>query len=126
VPDLKPFGRRAVPPHPPSTTLAPVDPFEPMALSPEAEAFRAQLAGQPRRQDFSDWRRAQRARWLVTWGLTLVFLAPGAICFALDLPKPLAIGLEIAGFGVNAWLRRARRQRLRDIATWEEAQDGRS
>jgi hypothetical protein len=125
LPDPIPFGRRLVPPGAPDPAsvyaLPEPEPSDPMALTPQAEAFRAQLAAEPRRQsEFAEWRASHRGRRLILWALTIVFMVPGLICFALGVPRVVAGGLEIAGVGANIWLRHARRQRLREIAAWED------
>jgi hypothetical protein len=93
-------------------------------LSPEAEAFRKELAsGRGAKTDeFSDWRRRQnRERWLI-WALTLLSFAPGIATFLLDAPIEVSGGLEFAAMIGNIWIRTARRRRLRDIVNWESAE----
>ena len=118
------FGRRAAPqlraklpasPHPSTTTPA-ADP-----ITPEAEAFRATLAASRLPSSaFDDWRRSQLGRQALTTAVALAFLSPGLLCFAFNAPLELSIGLELAGFAVNAWLRRERRRRRAEILAWEE------
>jgi hypothetical protein len=135
VPQTSTFGRRnqASPRSPPSPARRP-DPAPrtesrigpktapPKSdLSPEAEAFRAELAAGrgAKSGDFSDWRRVHnRERWLI-WGLTLLSFTPGIATFLLDAPIELSGGLELAAMIGNVWLRTARRRRLRDIVSWE-------
>jgi hypothetical protein len=125
----KSFGRRqpaaAAPPAQPPPRPAP-RPAQPAvsaapSLSPQAEAFRAELAAERRSggSEFDRWRRSGGRRWLV-WGLTLLSFSPGVVSFLIDAPLPVSGGLEVAAFVGNIWLRRERRRRLHDIATWEE------
>jgi len=110
------FGRRQAPP-----VRKPPNPKD-SGLSPQAEAFGARLgAGEPRGEDFADWRRSQAGRRITAWLLGFALLLPGVVCFALDVPTPVAILVEAAGIGGNWWLRRERRRRLKEIAAWEPA-----
>ena len=70
--------------------------------------------------NFADWRRAKRGERLLIWSLTLLFATPGLICFLTQAPTAVSIGLEVAAFIGNRWLRRARRERLRAIVAWED------
>ena len=112
------FGRR-------SASAAPAlrpSPAVGVALSPEAEAFVAELKAAPPHQaeDFAAWRRASRAQRLLIWGLGAVLLAPGLLCFLLQLPREISGGLELAGMAGNVWLRYDRRRRIKAIAAWEQ------
>ena len=118
------FGRRgaaaraASPPRRPTTTA--VD-----SLSPQAEAFRAEIAAR-RGQDqasFETWRRAQGGRRALSVALTLASFSPGLISFLLQAPFWLSIGLEIAAVAGNVWLRRERWRRMREIVNWEAPAD---
>ena len=113
------FGRRHSPPSPPAAHTAAVEDF-----SPEAEAFRRQLAAQSGRggSDFAAWRRAQTPHRALAWLLGLVLMAPGLICFAIDAPWTVSAGLELAGGAVNWWLRRERRRHLLAIISWDAEQ----
>ncbi len=116
MPDPKAFGRRALVP--------PAQEAAALALSPEAEAFRARLAAEGRPTSaFAEWRRSARGQQLLIWALTLAPMAAGLFCFAFDAPLPVSVGLEISGVFANGWLRRARHKRLRDIVAWEEGED---
>ena len=101
---------------------APSSRTAPAPLSPRVEAFRAQFAStEPAPSNtFAGWRKAQRAGVLMSWTLTLVFLSPGLLCFLLQAPLGLSIGIEALGLAINAWLRRNRRQRLSAIVDWED------
>lgn len=118
MPSSASFGRRAAVP----TLQAPPLQSLPSAgrLSPEAEAFRASLVDVPLGEDaaFLAWRRARRGETLMLWGLTIGFATPGVWSFVMDAPFGVSIGLEVAAFIGNAWLRRRRRKRLGDIAAW--------
>ncbi len=99
----------------------PEEPLDADALSPQAEAFRKTLkssatAGQ---SEFADWRRSQQGRRIVLWLASIALLAPGVISFIVDMPFSLSLGLEALGIAGNWWLRRERRRRLREIATWD-------
>ena len=48
-------------------------------------------------------------------------LAPGLITFAVDLPLPITLALEVLGLVGNWWLRRERQRRLKAITTWDPA-----
>jgi hypothetical protein len=107
------FGRKR-----PSGAAPPRNSTE--GLSPQAEAFRAQLRSNPGKaeDDFADWSRATRpGRWMA-WATGLALMSPGLLCFLFQAPLPVSIGLEIAGGVANAWLRRERRRHLRAIANW--------
>jgi hypothetical protein len=54
----------------------------------------------------------------MAWAVGLALMSPGLLCFLLQGPLPVSIGLEIAGALANAWLRRQRRRHLRAIADW--------
>jgi hypothetical protein len=49
-------------------------------------------------------------------------MAPGLLCFALDAPWMVSVGLEFAGLAVNGWLRHERRRHLGAIARWDTDQ----
>ena len=91
------------------------------ALSPEAEAFRAQLSAgrKPPETDFATWKGAQRARRYFAWFAAFALLCPGVLCFIFHAPGYVSAGLEITGIGANFWLRRERRRHLSEIASWE-------
>ena len=109
------FGRRR-PVEIPQTP----EPFDPLTLSPEAEAFRVSLkAERAKPADFRQWRQEDSGRRLVTWVLTLALLSPGVLCFLLQIPPLASIGVEALGVGANLWLRRERRRRLKAIAAWK-------
>lgn len=112
------FGRRRTTEPPairPSSTIA-----DPGRLSPEAEAFRAQLRSGDRAKtsEFAEWRKSQQGGRMIAWLLTLVLLAPGGLSFVLHAPPGLSGVLEAAGFGLGWWLRRARRRHLAQIVGW--------
>jgi hypothetical protein len=110
------FGRRRVQSLPAARPAVDVH-----ALGPEAEAFRRELStGRPAApSDFSDWWRTQQAKRLFAWFLTLALLTPGVLCFVFQTPWPVSAGLELGGILINWWLRRERRRRLKEIASWE-------
>jgi len=99
------------------TQAKPAEPF-----APQVEAFRAELASSPG-SEFADWRRSQRSSRILSWAVAVVFLSPGLISFLLQAPLSVSIAMEVAGFIANAWVRRRRRQRLRDIVAWEAPVD---
>ncbi len=114
MPPQATFGRRPAPSEP----AAPRRP-DPDRLSPQAEAFRAGLAGDGGELDaFAQWRRDQRPRrWLlITVGAA--FMAPGLVCFLVRAPWQASIGVSLAGVGVNGWLRRERQRQAQEIAHW--------
>ena len=110
------FGRKREP-----SAAAPRNLRVPETLSPQAEAFRAQLRSNPNDavKDFADWRRATRPRRWMAWAIGLALMSPGLLCFVFQAPLSVSIGLEIAGGVVNAWLRRERRRHLRAITNWD-------
>ncbi len=120
------FGRRAPAPAPavPTPFVAAPRPSSPApdVLRPEAEALRAEIrAGRAASADaFSDWRRRQQGRRLVAWGLSLAFMAPGALCYVFETPLPVSAGLEIMGLIAGWWLRRERKRYLKDVANWQD------
>ncbi len=91
------------------------------ALSPEAEALRAQLAAgrDETEPSFADWRRSQRGGQVFAWVMTFALLSPGVLCFLFQAPIQVSSGLEVVGMIANWWLRRERWRRLRDIAAWD-------
>jgi hypothetical protein len=111
------FGRRQ--PLPPPLVRPPSP--QPFDLSPEAEAFRAQLAEAPgAASGFEAWRSSQRGRQALVWGLSLFFLSPGLFCFLVNAPAGVSGGLEVVGLFAGFWLRRERRRRLSQIVAWDE------
>jgi hypothetical protein len=91
-------------------------------LGPRAEALRVQIAADRRATPsaFDQWRRSQGGqRWLV-WAVTLASFSPGLISFIFNAPLLLSIGLEVAAFAGNIWLRRQRRRRMREIVAWQD------
>lgn len=109
------FGRRR-----PSDTPKAPEPFDPWTLSPEAEAFRASLkADSAKPDDFRQWRQDESGRRLTTWVLSAALLSPGALCFVLQTPPLVSIGLEALGVCANIWLRQERRRRLKAITAWQ-------
>jgi hypothetical protein len=110
------FGRKHAP-----DASSPRETPGPRQLSPQAEAFRASLKAAPIsvEEDFSEWRKAQRSRRLMTWIVALALTSPGLLCFLLQAPLSVSIALEIAGMAANAWLRHERRKHLRAISAWE-------
>ena len=122
------FGRRRAPqpdtawPRPPVPRPIPVaDPD-----SPQLQAFRASLKAVRPGQDaeFAQWTRAQRPQRLLVFLVGLAFLAPGAVCFALQAPWWVSLSLELAGLAANAWRRRERQRLARDIAAWTPSAGG--
>ena len=97
-------------------------------LSPEAEAFRREIARTRGRSegDFSDWNRRQRAGRLFAWGMSAVLTVPGAICFILDAPMMVSSGVEIGGIVLGWWLRRARKRHIEKIVRWRDPLDSQS
>jgi len=120
------FGQRRAP-QPSQGAMRPARPI-PVAEpdSPELEAFRASLKDLRPGQDaeFAQWRRAQSPRRLLLFLVGAAFLAPGAICFALQAPWWVSLGLELAGFAANAWRRRERQRLSQDIAAWTPSAGG--
>ena len=113
------FGRRVTPPTAPAVAPPPIVIGDP-GFSPEAEAFRAELAAEKGdSSDFAAWRRSQRGRQLFAWAMTFAFLCPGALCYVFNAPALVSIGLELAGVLLNMGLRRQRRRRLTQIANWQ-------
>jgi hypothetical protein len=93
----------------------------PEALSPDAEAFRAQLKeAQPIAEpSFAAWRRTQQGRRYFAWLVSFALLCPGVLCFIFNAPLSVSLGLEALGFAVNYWVRRERKRHLNEIATWQ-------
>ena len=90
-------------------------------LGPRAEALRVEIAANKRAgSSFDQWRRDQGGKRWVIWAVTLASFSPGLISLALNAPLGLSIGLEVAAFVGNIWLRRERRRRLREIVAWQE------
>jgi hypothetical protein len=124
LPNPQPFGRReAVIALTPARPLAPPAAHAPQPDSPQVEAFRAELA---RSRDgdgdsFAAWRRSQRGEAVLTWAAAIAFASPGLLCLLLQAPLALSIGLEVAGFAANAWVRRQRRRRLKAIVAWGDS-----
>ena len=60
----------------------------PQELSPEAEAFRAQLTGGQSAEDrgFVAWRRTQQGRRYLIWLVSFALLCPGVLCFIFNAP----------------------------------------
>lgn len=116
------FGRRAASTFQP----APVFGAAPQSLSPEAEAFRAELAAERRQSGagFDDWLHTQRTRRRVAWVLTFALLCPGVLCFVFNAPGYVSGGLEAVGVGVNIWLRIDRRRHLKEITNWDSEPTG--
>ena len=114
------FGRRQATP----SRIAPTPALDSDTLSPEAEAFRAQLAASraEAEPDFGAWHRAQRSKRLLAWGIGIALMLPGVVCFALDTPWYVSIGLEVFGIAANMWLRQERRRRISEIASWDAPQ----
>lgn len=111
------FGRRRTP-----AASAPADA---LALSPAAEAFRAELASArgANPDGFAEWHRAQRMSRILIGLASLALLFPGAICWALNMPPMVSGGLEVAGIAFGWWLRQERRRRISEIATWDAPPD---
>lgn len=95
-------------------------------LSPEAEAFREALRNGPASSDaqFDQWRKSQRFGRFLQIVLRIALLAPGAVCFALHAPKPVSVALEVSGFAIGWWLRRARKRYIRTVVDWKDPLDG--
>jgi len=110
------FGRKREP-----GAVAPRILHVPQDLSPQAEAFRASLRSNPSDSvaAFADWRRSTQLRRWTAWAIGLALMSPGLVCFVLQAPLSVSIGLEIAGGLANAWLRRERRRQLRAITNWD-------
>jgi hypothetical protein len=123
LPNPQPFGRREsvialTPPRPFAAAAAnPRDPF-----SPQIAAFREELAASRATPaaGFGAWRRSRLSGTVLTWAVAIAFMSPGLLCFLLQAPVSDSMGLEVAGVVANIWVRRRRRQRLKDIVAWEE------
>ncbi len=127
-----PFGRRStaqVPrpalPRSSAVSAPPGLTREPVELSPEAEAFRREIAaGRLKDGDaFANWRKAQRGRRLLAWVLSLLLMAPGVICFIMDAPVGVSAVVEVGGMALGWWLRRERKRFLQQISTWQDPAD---
>jgi hypothetical protein len=68
--------------------------------------------------DFATWRRRQLPRRLLVILVGLILMAPGLLCFVVQAPWWLSVGLEAAGLAANGWLRRERRRQTLAIAKW--------
>lgn len=68
---------------------------------------------------FDDWLKTQRTRRLRFLFVRFALLAPGLLCFVLDAPLALSMGLEIAGFIANVWVKTERKKQAEEIATWK-------
>lgn len=95
-------------------------------LSPEAEAFRRDMRDGPKSTDkqFDDWRRSQSLGRFLSVVLRVALMSPGALCFFLHAPSSLSFGLEVAGFALGWWLKRARKRYHRTIVDWKDPLDG--
>lgn len=111
-----PFGRRTPPVLAPRPAPAGAAPH---ALSPQAEAFRRELAGGGRGpSEFERWRRAQPIGQWPLRVLRIALTAPGALGFAARAPWSVSLLLEAAGLGLGILLARERRRRLAAVAAW--------
>lgn len=111
-----PFGRRA-----PATLGRPPAAARPapIALSPEAEAFRRELAGAGRGpSEFERWRRAQPIGLWPVRVLRVALTTPGVLGFAAKAPWSVSLLLEVAGLALGVWLSRERRRRIAALAAW--------
>ena len=118
------FGRRQAPQSAGTPQPRPAPPAResrgPQALSPDAEAFRAQLKETPAAEpSFAAWRRSQQGRRYLIWLVSAALLCPGVLCFIFNAPTSVSLGLEALGMAANYWLRRERKRHLSEIATWE-------
>ncbi len=125
MPASSSFGRRQAPAPPPVRAAPRPAPPAASSLSAEAEAFRAQLAGSSadRTSPLDDWRRSRRGRQIAVWVVTLASLAIGPVSFELETPLSVSIVLEVAAIAANIWLRRERRNRLREIVALDDPAD---
>ena len=111
------FGRRGVRSSPPPSARTP-DPLEPS--NPEVDAFAATLrdAEPSDAAEFARWRRDQLPRRLAIVLVGLALMTPGLVCFVVQAPWWVSVGLEAAGLAANGWLRRERRRQASAIAAW--------
>ncbi|MGZ3371220.1 MAG: hypothetical protein ACXWK1_19905 [Caulobacteraceae bacterium] len=119
------FGRRGV--RSPTPAPSPIrTPDRPEPSSPELEAFAASIkdAELSDAAEFARWRRQQYPRRLLIILVGLALLAPGLVCFVVQAPLWVSLGLEAAGLFANGWLRQERRRQASAIAAWTPAGDG--
>ena len=92
-------------------------------LSPQAEAFRAQvrasLGGSPD-DDFTRWQKSQQGGRIMAWGLSVVLMAPGAICFILKIDAATSMIVEAVGLALGWFLRHRRRKYIRQVVNWAD------
>jgi hypothetical protein len=92
-------------------------------LSPEAEAFRAQvretLSGS-NDDDFTRWQRSQKGGRMIAWGLSIALMAPGGLCFLLKVDTATSMFVEVAGVALGWYLRHRRRQYIRQVVNWAD------
>jgi len=92
-------------------------------LSPEAEAFRAQVRaslGGASDDDFTRWQKSQQGGRIMAWGLSIVLMAPGAICFFLKIDAATSMIVEGVGLALGWFLRHRRRQYIRQVVNWAD------
>ena len=92
-------------------------------LSPEAEAFRAQVRaslGGSTDDDFTRWQRSQQGGRVVAWGLSIALMAPGGLCFLLKVDAATSVFVEVAGVALGWYLRHRRRQYIRQVVNWAD------
>jgi hypothetical protein len=95
-------------------------PAQPETPSAAVEAFAASIrnARASDVDEFAQWRRDQRPKRLLMILVSLALLAPGLICFAVQAPWWVSMGLEAVGLAANVWLRRERGRQASAIAEW--------
>jgi len=73
---------------------------------------------------FTDWRRSQQFGGILMILLRLALMTPGGLCFVLHAPSSVSFGLEITGFVLGWWVKRARKRYIRTIVDWKDPMDG--
>jgi hypothetical protein len=68
--------------------------------------------------EFARWRSEQFPRTLLMILVRFALLTPGLVCFVVQAPLWVSLGLEAAGIAANGWLRRERRRQASAIAAW--------
>lgn len=116
------FGRRIAKPGATPATRPAVSPTRPdtPSLSAEADRFRASLAAERRGGGFDRFMREQRVQRMLATVIQVMLLLPGALCFMYNTPRPVSAAVELAGIVIGVWLKRERKRRIKEIASWQD------
>ena len=91
-------------------------------LSAEADRFRATLATERRAGGggFDHFMREQRVQRMLATVIQVMLLLPGALCCMYNTPRPVSAAVELAGIVIGVWLKRERKRRIKEIASWQD------